>query len=101
MEYFYGGGGNNRPTFTYRFLVKEITNEMWKWCEAYPLTGPFERWHVIHNYKASMVSPSAAKDEKEVPLIQFESKKAAYLFRLAYSEYIIENKSIYEINNDW
>jgi hypothetical protein len=91
MEYFYGGGGRSNPDFTYRFLCKEITNEMWQWCENYPLTGPFERWYVQHNYKASFTSPSAAKDEKEVPLIQFESSKAAYMFSIAYSEYIIED----------
>lgn len=89
MEYFYGGGGNNRPSFTYRFLVKEVTNDMWEWCAAYPLSGPFERWHVIHNYKKLAYKGG----EVDIPLIQFESKKAAYLFNIAYSEYIIEDKT--------
>lgn len=96
MDYFYSGGGNNRPHFTYRFLVKEITEGMWNWCDRYPLNGPFERWHVIHNYKATFTNSSAAKDEKEVPLIQFEDRNAALMFSLAFSEYIIEDKSLKE-----
>jgi len=90
MEYFYGGGGNNNPSFPYAFIVKSIPDVMWAWCERYPLTGPFERWHVRHSTHTNAS-----------PLIQFESKKAAYLFRIAYSEYIIENKSIYELDNIW
>jgi hypothetical protein len=97
MEYFYGGGGNNNPSFPYAFIVKSIPDVMWAWCERYPLTGPFERWHVKHDYKKL----SYKGGEIKVPLIQFESKKAAYLFRIAYSEYIIENKSIYELDNIW
>ena len=93
MEYFWSDGGNNRPSFAYRFTLKEINSEIWAWCSEYPLTGPFERWHVIRNY-----GQPTDGDKKEVPLIQFESRKAAYLFSIAYSEYIIENKSIYEIN---
>lgn len=100
MEYFYGGGGNNNPDFTYRFLVKSITNEMWRWCEDYPLDGPFERWHIKRNFKASHTNASSAKDEPEVPLIQFESRKAAYMFRIAFSEYIIEDKTYYFAKDD-
>lgn len=37
-------------------------------------------------------------DAPETPLIQFESKKAAKMFRIAYSEYIIENKSLYSLD---
>jgi len=84
MEYFYGGGGRSNPDFTYRFLVKDVTNEMWKWCENYPLTGPFERWYVQHNFKMS--GPYA-----QHPIVQIESRKAAYMFRIAFSEYIIED----------
>ena len=99
MEYFYGGGGNNRPTFTYRFLMKKITDDMYNFCGDYPLDGPFERWHIIHNYTAHgyrVGNPTA--DSVEIPLIQFESKKFAKLFRIAYSEYIIEDKSIYSLD---
>ena len=91
MEYFYGGGGNNRPDFTYRFLMREITDKMFEWCEAYPLNGPFERWHVIYNYQTSYDGDLG--DRKETPLIQFESEKAAFVFSLAFSEYILEDKT--------
>ena len=93
MEYFYSWGGNPTPSFPYCFTLKEINTDMWKWCEFYPLTGPFERWHVIRNY-----GQPTHEDKKEIPLIQFDSRKAAYLFKIAYSEYIIEDKSIYEVS---
>ncbi len=95
MELFYSGGGNNRPTFTYRFTMKKITNEMWTWCEAYPLNGPFQRWHVIHNFHRT--DDGDLGDSVEIPLIQFEDKKAAFMFSIAFSEYIIEDKSIYSL----
>ena len=87
MEYFYGGGGRSNPDFLYRFLVKEVTNEMWKWCENYPLTGPFERWYVQHNGKPSR----GFDDAEQIPMVQIENKKAAFMFALAFSEYIIED----------
>jgi hypothetical protein len=90
MEYFYSGGGNNRPTFTYRFLMRKITDEMYDWCGNYPLSGPFERWHIIHNYREGTAFQG---DAPEVPLIQFESSNAAYMFSIAFSEYILENKT--------
>lgn len=83
MEYFYGGGGRSNPDFTYRFLVKAVPDVMWAWCESYPLTGPFERWYVQHNVKMSGIDPC--------PVVQIESRKAAYMFRIAFSEYIIED----------
>lgn len=96
MEYFYGGGGRSNPDFLYRFLVKEVTHDMWEWCESYPLTGPFERWYVVNN-SSYVLRPSTQNndlgDQKEIPMIQFESRKAAYMFRLAYSEYILEDKT--------
>lgn len=88
MEYFWSDGGNNRPDFTYRYTVKEITTQMYEWCQNYPLTGPFERFHIIRNY-----GQPSHEDKKEIPLIQFESKQAAYWFRIAFSEYIIEDKT--------
>jgi hypothetical protein len=96
MEYFYGGGGNNRPTFIYRFFVTKVTDDMFKWCEAYPLTGPFERWHAIFNN----TTPGRYRDKEDYPIIQFESKKAALMFRIAYSEYIVQDISIYKLDND-
>ncbi len=94
MEYFWSGGGNNRPGFAYRFLMRKITDEMYDWCDRYPLTGPFERWHIIHNY--TLIHDGG--DTPETPLIQFESKKAALMFRIAYSEYIIDDRSIYSLD---
>jgi hypothetical protein len=84
MEYFYSGGGNNCPDFIYRFELSKVTDDMYDWCGNYPLTGPFERWHVQH-------SSTIAKLQN--PIITFESRKAAYMFRIAFSEYIIENKT--------
>lgn len=80
MEYFYGGGGSSNPNFVYRFEVRSIPDVMWAWCESYPLTGPFERWHVQYSTHTNAN-----------PIITFESSKAAYMFSIAYSEYIIED----------
>jgi hypothetical protein len=82
MEHFYGGGGRSDPDFIYRFEVKDVTNEMWKWCENYPLTGPFERWYVRHLNKST---PN--------PIITFENSKAAYVFSITFSEYIIADRT--------
>lgn len=92
MEYFHSSGGNNRPDFTYRFLMRTTTSEMIEWCRAYPLTGPFERFHIIHNFQENHL---ASKTDRRIvlPLIQFESRKAAYLFSIAYSEHILEDKT--------
>ena len=91
MEYFYSGGGNNRPSFTYRFLMEKITDDMFDWCGEYPLNGPFERWHIIHNYQTTYDGDLG--DRKETHLIQFEDKNAAFMFSIAFSEYIIEDKT--------
>ncbi len=98
MEYFWSDGGNNRPNFTYRFLMRRITDEMYDWCDRYPATGTgyFQRWHIIHNYELR----DGEGDAPETPLIQFESRKAAYMFRIAFSEYIIENKT-YSFAKEW
>lgn len=88
MEYFFTSGGNNRPDFTYRFLMKEITTAMYEWCQDYPLNSSFERFHIIRNY-----GQPTDEDRAEVPLIQFESRNAAYMFRIAFSEYIVEDKT--------
>jgi hypothetical protein len=88
MEYFFTSGGNNRPDFTYRFTMKEITTEMYQWCENYPLSGPFQRFHIVRNF-----GQPTDGDRKEIPLIQFEDKNAAFMFSIAYSEYILEDKT--------
>jgi len=87
MEYFYGGGGRSNPDFCYRFLVKSVPDVMWAWCERYPLTGPFERWYIQHRFKIHNYEGGSA----ELPLVQIESKQAAYWFRIAFSEYIIKD----------
>lgn len=92
MEYFYGGGGRSNPDFVHRFLVKEVTDTMWKWCEDYPLTGPFERWYVQHNSKMGGL--------EKPPMVQIESRNAAYMFRIAFSEYILEDVT-YDFARDW
>ena len=84
MEYFYGGGGRSDPDFVYRFEVRSVPDVMWAWCESYPLTGPFERWHVQHESKMA---------RRDHPIITFESRKAAYMFRIAFSEYILADKT--------
>ena len=95
MEYFWSEGGNNRPNFTYRFTMKEITTPMYEWCEQYPANGPFQRFHIIRNY-----GQPSHEDKKEIPLIQFEDKNAAFMFKLAFSEYILEDKT-YSFAKDW
>ena len=80
MEYFNGGGGRSDPDFTYRFLVKKVTEEMFDWCGDYPLNRPFERWYIRHQTHTN-----------NGPIVQIESRKAAYLFRIAFSECIIED----------
>ena len=91
MEYFWSEGGNNRPDFTYRFTLSEVTTPMYEWCERYPANGPFQRFHIIRNFQTDYDGDLG--DRKEVPLIQFEDRHAAYMFRIAYSEYIIEDKT--------
>jgi hypothetical protein len=82
MEYFYSGGGNSNPDFIYRFEVKSIPDVMWAWCESYPLNGPFERWHVQHESKMH---------RRDHPIVTFENSKAAYMFSIAFSEYILRD----------
>jgi hypothetical protein len=95
MEYFWSDGGNNRPDFTYRYTMKEVTSEMYRWCQSYPANGPFDRFHVIRNY-----GQPTDGDKKEIPLIQFENKKAAFMFSIAFSEYILEDKT-YSFAKEW
>ena len=80
MEYFYGGGGNNRPVFTYRFRVDKCTNEMYKWAEAYPEKGPFSRWHVEWS---SVYTRGGI--ERGYDVIQFEHSESAKVFRIAFA----------------
>lgn len=80
MEYFYSGGGNNRPHFTYRFKVKPCTTAMYEWAAAYPEKGPFSRWHVEwQSVYGKMDSPI------DYDVIQFEWSEAAKVFRIAFA----------------
>ena len=80
MEYFYGGGGNNRPVFIYRFKVKSCTPTMYSWAEAYPEKGPFSRFHVEwQSVYSKMDRP------REYDVIQFEHSEAAKVFRIAFA----------------
>lgn len=89
MEMFYGGGGRSNPDFCYRFVVETVTNEMYTWCKDYPLNGPFERWYVKYRHKVLGYKGG----EKELAQIQIESRKAAYMFRIAFSEKIIKDET--------
>lgn len=80
MEYFFSGGGNNRPVFTYRFKVKKCTTEMYQWAEAYPHNGYFQRWHVEWNAVYSKMD-----NPRDYDVIQFESSEAAKVFRIAFA----------------
>lgn len=76
MEHFYSGGGNNRPTFRYRIKVDNCTNDMYTWCEAYPVTGSgnFQRFHVEW----------ASVYNKDYDVVQFEWEEPAIMFALKF-----------------
>ena len=86
MEYFHSEGGNNNPSFAYGFTLKRMSSEAYDWCVAYPAPGYFQRFHVRWRQQT-----------EGYDIVQFESRKAAYLFSIAYSELILENKSIYSL----
>lgn len=80
MESFYGGGGNNRPYFIYRFKVKKVTTEMYNWAVAYPEKGPFSRFHIEwESVYSTMDRP------RDYDVIQFEHSEAAKIFRIAFA----------------
>ena len=81
MEFFYSGGGNNRPDFTYLFKIKRLTTEMYEWCKAYPEKGPFSRWHYIPN------TGNVHRDS----IIQFELRDAYLVFQWAFAGEILED----------
>jgi hypothetical protein len=83
MEKFYGGGGNQNPTFIYQFLVNSVTAEMFAWCENYPSKGPFSRWHIEHSFRR--------KDNCDV--IHFELRDAYLAFMYAFAGEILEDKT--------
>lgn len=84
MEKFYGGGGNQNPSFIYQFRVAMVTNEMYVWCEDYPSKGSFSRWHVEHAFRR--------KDNCDV--IHFELRDAYLAFMYAFAGEILEDKTM-------
>lgn len=86
MEYFYSGGGNNRPYFSNRIKVKEFNTEMYEWCEAYP-TGPNEYFKRFHVEWKSMYSDNQGR-ARDYEVAQFEWEEAAIMFALKFGEYI-------------
>lgn len=79
MKYFHPGPGAP-PYFRNRIKVSKVTENMYEWCEAYPLNSDFERWHIEWGVVTS----------REYDVVQIESEKAAYMFTIAFSEYIIK-----------
>ena len=84
MEKFYGGGGNQNPTFIYQFRVKKVTTEMYTWCENYPSKGSFSRWHIEFSF--------TRKDDCDV--IHFELRDAYLAFMYAFAGEILEDKTM-------
>lgn len=73
MEYFWTDGGNNNPWFEHRIKIPKVTDEMYRWCEAYPTQGKcFCRWHVEWGRNRQL----------EYDVIQFEWRQAAIDFSL-------------------
>lgn len=80
MKYFERGGGAD-PYFRHRIKVSKVTDDMCTWCNSYPLNGDCERWHIEWSIL----------NRCDYDVVQFESEKAAYMFTIAYSEYIIND----------
>jgi len=75
MEYFHGGGGNNRPRFSYRIKVPKCTTEMYEWCTQYDAQDRyFRRWHVEW----------ADLYQKNYDIVQFEWEEPAIMFALKF-----------------
>lgn len=75
MEYFYSGGGNNRPYFSYRIKIPKCTSEMYSWCDEYDAQGRcFRRWHVEWQ----------SITQKNYDIVQFEWEEAAIMFLLKF-----------------
>lgn len=79
MKLFLMGGGGP-PWFPNRIQVRSFTTEMWEWCEDYPLDGCCERWYVEWGRN---------RKDRAYDVLQLESDKAAYMFRIAFSEHIV------------
>ena len=76
MEYFQGGGGLNSPYFAHRIRINRMSNPAFLWCQQYPATGYFQRFHVEWG--------SNQDPEVDYDIVQFENEKAALMFRLTW-----------------
>jgi len=76
MKYFHAGAGAD-PRFAHRLKVKEVTNEMWTWCDEYDagtgVDSDFRRWHV-----------SWGDHWLHYHVVQFEWEQAALMFALKF-----------------
>lgn len=80
MEYFYSGGGNNRPYFSYRVKVRKCTEEMYVWCAEYDDEGSyFCRFHV--EWKDVYGTTEHPRDYE---IVQFERETPALMFTLKF-----------------
>ena len=84
MEMFFGGGGNQNPTFIYQFKVANVTEEMYDWCTSYPSKGPFSRWHIEHGFRR----------HDGFPIVHIETRDAYLAFKYAFAGEILEDKSL-------
>jgi len=80
MEYFHSEGGNNRPDFPHRFKVRDVTDDMVKWCSDYDSQGrSFRRWHIVWGSIHGLT----------YDIVQFEWETAALLFSLKFGDYVV------------
>jgi hypothetical protein len=71
MKQYYSFGGSSDPNFRYRVEVREFTDEMFEWCDAYLTADPdFERYYAYLYY--------------DRPVFQFETERPAVMFRLKF-----------------
>lgn len=75
-------GGGGPPWFPNRIKVRIFTSEMYDWCVNYPLDGCCERWYVEWGKNRD-------SEDRKYDVLQLESDKAAYMFKIAFSEHIL------------
>lgn len=77
MKYFHAGGGAD-PRLAHRFKIKNITNEMWNWCDQYNsgsnVDSDFRRWNVEFGSVRGL----------DYDIVQFEWEQAALMFALKF-----------------
>ena len=79
MEYFSAGGVEN-PRFLHRIRVREVTDDMYEWCNTYDdECKDFRRWHIEWG----------SVNIRNHDVIQFEWEQAALMFTLKFGEYCV------------